>query len=340
MELFHKIYNCYFNVVRHILSASAKNPISRSDMDKICRRYGFEESSLIILPKLTDGTWPLMEETGIENGPSGFISRLNKAPAVPPLTNLQKSWLRSLLNDRRLPLFLEEDDISSLEIYLSDTPALYNPQDFRYFDQYLDGDSYDSDTYRSHFKTVLKALKEQRSLIIIYEGRRGLLTLDAVPYQLQYSSKDDKFRLCCLEFQNGKYSRSTILNMARVKSCQMTTQKAPKHLNAYLFRPVQKAKEPVQIEISGERNSLERCMLHFANYEKHTQYDEDRKCWLCSIYYDLADETELLIDILSFGPVIRVLGPKSFVRQIRSRVERQHQLFYSPIENITDSRLS
>ena len=83
---------------------------------------------------------------------------------------------------------------------------------------------------------------------------------------------------------------------------------------------MQKAPEPVLLKISGERNSLERCMLHFANYEKHTEYDEDRKCWLCSIYYDLADETELLIDILSFGPVVQVLGPESFVRQVRERV--------------------
>ena len=72
-------------------------------------------------------------------------------------------------------------------------------------------------------------------------------------------------------------------------------------------------------------------MLHFANYEKHTEYDAENKCWICSIYYDLADETELLIDILSFGPVVRVLGPSSFVRQIRKRVKRQHELFYSEI---------
>jgi hypothetical protein len=29
--------------------------------------------------------------------------------------------------------------------------------------------------------------------------------------------------------------------------------------------------------------------------------------------------------------VVRVLGPSSFVRQIRKRVKRQHELFYSEI---------
>ena len=64
-----------------------------------------------------------------------------------------------------------------------------------------------------------------------------------------------------------------------------------------------------------------------ANYEKHTEFDEERKCWICSIYYDKADETELLIDILSFGPVVRVLGPEPFLGLIKARVRRQHRLF-------------
>lgn len=53
------------------------------------------------------------------------------------------------------------------------------------------------------------------------------------------------------------------------------------------------------------------------------------KYWLCSIYYDTADETELLIDIsLSFGPVIEVLGPGHFRSMVKNRVKRQHELLY------------
>ena len=75
-------------------------------------------------------------------------------------------------------------------------------------------------------------------------------------------------------------------------------------------------------------------MLHFAHYEKRTEYDEEKEKWLCSIYYDREDETELLIDVLSFGPVVRVLGPEDFLRQVRERVKRQHQLFYDPVGDL------
>ena len=74
-------------------------------------------------------------------------------------------------------------------------------------------------------------------------------------------------------------------------------------------------------------------MLHFAHYEKQTVYEPESNTWLCSIYYDPADETELLIELLSFGPVIQVLGPEEFLSKVRERVRRQHELLYSDLES-------
>ena len=67
-------------------------------------------------------------------------------------------------------------------------------------------------------------------------------------------------------------------------------------------------------------------MLHFASYEKHTEFDSEKNTCRCSIYYDRADETELLIDILSFGPAVRVLGPEAFLNLVKARVGRQYRL--------------
>ena len=328
MELFDKIYGCYYHIIRRMLNQAADHPLTRQDMEDICRTLGFQESALAILPKIKDGTWPLFQENGLRT----YTSRLHTPPCPLPLTSLQKAWLRSLLSDPRIHLFLDETEQAGLEQLLADTQPLYNERDFYYFDRYKDGDPYDSPEYREHFHIILTALREHRILLTAYEGKKGRThTFEVLPYQLQYSSKDDKFRLCCLQLHRETFSRNTILNLGRIKDCHVTSRPCPPDLKARSFQPVQKAANPVVLEISGERNSLERCMLHFANYEKHTEYDEDKKCWVCSIYYDLADETELLIDILSFGPVVRVLGPPSFIRQIQKRVRRQHELLYGEI---------
>lgn len=207
---------------------------------------------------------------------------------------------------------------------LGDVEPLYREEDFYYFDRYRDGDPIADTAYRLHFATILRALQENRILLVSYEGKQGPVSLEAAPYQLQYSSKDDKFRLCCLKYSRGAFRLNTQLNLAKIRDCRLSSESCPAHTAKYRFRPVSRAPEPVLLQISGERNSLERCMLHFASYEKHTEYEEERGCYLCSIYYDLADETELLIDILSFGPVVQVLGPESFLEQVRERVRRQH----------------
>nr|WP_304056550.1 WYL domain-containing protein [Enterocloster clostridioformis] len=297
-------------------------------MEHICRAYGFQESALSIIPKLTDGTWALLEEQDIH----AFTSRLGHGVPAVPLTNLQKAWLKSLTQDPRFQLFFTDRQLELLDREWEGLPFLYREDDFYCYDRYRDGDSYGSLAYRKHFQAILKAIREERIILVAYEGKHGRIhAFEAAPYQLQYSSKDDKFRLCCLQFHRNTFSRGTILNLARIKDCRVTEKPCPADLEYRCFKTCSEGSEPVVLEISGERNSLERCMLHFANYEKHTEYDGEKKCWICSIHYDLADETELLIDILSFGPVVRVLGPSSFVRQIRKRVKRQHELFYSDI---------
>lgn len=327
MELFDKFYNCYFQAVRHILASSEQRPVTRADMEAACSAYGFSESALAILPKLTKGDWPLLEE-----GRSVLSHRFSEGALKPPLTVLQKSWLKALAADRRIRLFLTDEELEQLNRDLEGVEPLFSEDDFHYFDRFRDGDDYESPVYREHFQTILQAMEEKRALIIAYLGRKGTeFTFEAVPCQFQYSSKDDKFRLCCLKLSRGHFCQNTILNLARIRGCHLSKTPVPEPLKLPRFKPVSRAEEPVLLEIRPQRNGLERCMLHFANYEKHTEYDEVRGVWLCSIYYDSADETELLIDILSFGPVVRVLGPEPFLTQLKNRIRSQHHLLYDPI---------
>lgn len=84
-------------------------------------------------------------------------------------------------------------------------------------------------------------------------------------------------------------------------------------------------KEPVTLHIVNRRNALERAMLHFANYEKNTaKIDEDT--YECLIYYNQSMETELLIEVLSFGPMLTVIGNKRFLRSLKARLRRQRAL--------------
>lgn len=341
-EIFDKLYSCYYEAVRQILIAASSSPVTRAKLTELSVKYGYLESNLVIVPRLTAGQWPLLKPQ--TSGPgaafTGYLSLLQHPdallPGSLPLSRLQKSWLKALLADPKIRLFLSDEEKAQLEDWLSPVSALFHIEDFHYFDQYLDGDDYASPAYQEGFKTILTALRQKKALILAYENRHGQTNaFTAAPYQLQYSPKDNKFRLCCLKCTKQGFCQNTILNLNRMKACHLSHEDIPPEADRYAFRPIHRCPDPVVIEISGERNSLERCMLHFANYEKHTCFREETKTWLCSIYYDLADETELLIEILSFGPVIRVLGPESFLAQLKRRVKKQHELFYRPEQDYT-----
>jgi len=66
-------------------------------------------------------------------------------------------------------------------------------------------------------------------------------------------------------------------------------------------------------------------MMHFAHFEKQAERLDDLH-YRILITYNKEDETEMIIRILSFGPVIRVKAPGSFVRLIRERLQRQQKL--------------
>lgn len=321
MELFSELYNCYYQVVGEILKQAADHPITRQDMEDVSRLYGYEESALVIVPKLIQGDWNFLEPVG-----DRYHSKV-KAAFPAPLSTLQKSWLKAILQDKRVKLFFQEEQLTVLLDYFKDQEPLFHMEDFHYFDQYADGDPYEDPGYQKHFQMALKGIREHRVLKFTYRsGKQNLTEHSCLPCRMEYSSKDDKFRLLSLYAKKPGTWRLETINMARILSLSETDfcVQNPPDLNNYLRRSL--SKEPIVLTITNERNALERTMLHFSSYEKRTEKLEGSNQYLCSIYYDQAVETELLIQILSFGPVVRVLGPEHFLAQIKERLRKQKQL--------------
>ena len=82
--------------------------------------------------------------------------------------------------------------------------------------------------------------------------------------------------------------------------------------------------ETAMLEITNERNALERAMLQFSYLAKRTERTGE-KTFRMMLHYRKEDETELLIKIISFGPLVRVVEPDSIAALIRERIERQFQ---------------
>ena len=332
--LFHEIYGAYFHTVAVILTEAVNGTLSAKKLTDIVAREAFGESLLSIPAALQNGTWPLLTRIPPEQNRTRadssrttpeYQTPLCSAPSM-PLTDLQRRWLKTLLEDPRIQLFAppveldgkkplsaDMDGIRTLAAGLEDVEPLYHRDALGYFDRYGDGDPYTDPAYIERFHTILTALRERRMLSVRFTGRMGTRrSWVCIPCQLEYSPKDDKFRL--LAFRGRK---ALTINLARIRHCALSDP-----CPAGTIPEWKEEKKTLIMELTDRRNALERAMTHFSDLEKETvRLDAER--YQITLRYRGEDETELLIRVLSFGPLLRVLSPRDFIEQIRRRLDMQ-----------------
>lgn len=313
MELFSEIYSAYYNAVSKILSF--KN-LSKKDMIKIINENAFSESSLYIIPRICD-EWKLVSENnGIYN------SRLKNIPSV-PLTEIQKRWLKSVISDARAVLFIDDDIILHLSERLRDVKPLFSQKNFLFFDRFSDGDDFSNPDYIKFFRIIKNAIAEKKILEISFtSSRNNRIVHQFLPLKLEYSPKNDKFRVLSAIVSKGNPKEHFVINISRITDIKDTGKFFEKTVPE-----VSECRCSVCVEVSSERNGVERFMLEFAGYEKVTEFNEESGKCSAEIWYRKADETELLIRLLSFGTVLEIKSPEYFRSLARERIEKQCDFF-------------
>ncbi len=297
--LFHEIYGSYYRAAASILKEAVQGKLTGKELDALIRKYAFGESMLTIPEGMKGEKWRLIHKD--------LSTPIQEVPDM-PLTLLEKRWMKALLLDPRIQLF--EPEMHGLE----NVDPLFTPEMIVYYDRYQDGDDYQNPEYRRHFQTILQALREKRNLYVSFESRmHAHPRLVLTPHYLEYSEKDDRFRLVAA----GRKRQWTI-NLSRITACRSVDGGPCMPLREMV-------KNTVTFELEDRRNALNRVLLHFSHLEKETKrLDENR--YQVTLRYDKKDETEMVIRILSFGAAVRVTEPDSFIALIRDRIDRQKGL--------------
>lgn len=321
MNIFSEIYGTYFRIAAKLLENEVTD---EKNVRETVMSYGFRDSVLFLPQKLIPGTedWGLFTRSS-----DGKLRRITKKAPVKVLTKLQKSWLKAKLSDPRIRLFMEDDVISALDRKLSDTEPMYRSEHFRLTDRFSDHDDYSDEKYISVFRTALDAVKHRKIVNIEFVSGHGKrMNGRFVLLKMEYSPKNDKFRVYCYLLKKDKIRNSGIINIGRITSISDTGRyfRTPVSIDDYFSG--RKCGSPAVIRVTTERNGVERFMMEFASYEKHTVRDLETGEYTVELWYDEHDETELLIRLLSFGPVIEILGPSKLRDQARERIKRQFML--------------
>lgn len=308
--LFSEIYSAYYNTVASIISSSQLGKLDSDLLFKIVKESAFSESFMTIGSALETGKWPLIKRD--------YSTNIQNIPTM-PLSVLQKRWLKALCNDKRIRLFVNDEVLERLKNQLQDVEPLFTENDYYLYDKYSDGDPYDDSDYIKNFRTVLEAIHQKKTISVEYTGRFGQQKrFVCSPYKIEYSEKDDKFRII-----SKVKNRHSILNIARINSCELTENSKVEDLPEDVLPDNRRTS--VTLEIYDERKAMERVMLAFAHFEKSAVQISD-EVYQLTLNYDSFDETELVVRVLSFGPMVKVLEPDRFRNLIQERISKQIEL--------------
>lgn len=308
--LFSEIYSAYYNTVASIISCSQQGKLDSDLLFKIVKESAFPESFMTIGSALETGKWPLVKKD--------YSTNIQNIPTM-PLSILQKRWLKALCNDKRIRLFVSDEVLERLKNQLQDVEALFNENDYYLYDKYSDGDPYDDPDYIKNFRTVLEAIHQKKTISVEYTVRFGQQKrFICAPCKIEYSEKDDKFRII-----SKVKNRHSILNIARINSCELTDNSKVDDISEEDLPDNRRTS--VTLEIYDERKAMERVMLAFAHFEKSAVQVSD-EVYRLTLNYDSFDEIELVVRVLSFGPMVKVLEPESFRNLIQERISKQIEL--------------
>ena len=225
-----------------------------------------------------------------------------------PLTLLEKRWLKAIFRDPRIRLFTDETDC------FPEVEPLFDLGDILIFDKYSDGDPYTDEGYIRNFRLAMDAVRNRYPLSIDTTNRKGSVTHTVLmPEYLEYSEKDDKFRLI-----GSGNRRAVTVNLGRI----VHIEPYDKPYKPSFGKGSKRETLTVRFELVDSRNALERVLMHFAHFEKQAEKLDDER-YRVTLTYDKDDETEMVIRILSFGPMVKVTAPQRFADLIKERLISQ-----------------
>lgn len=357
VKLFNTLYGCYFSTVYHILKEAGSKELTNREYNelivKMSEKYGFPgitnarvtyAINLGEKEKNDDNkdAWPFFDrettEQKSEAEKESYEVNKNRLSNVSyfPLSTIEKRWLKSLYSDARIRLFIEDEaDLPEL----CDVEPLFDWDDFVLFDQYVDGDRFQDEHYIKMFRRVLQAVHNSSRLEIKFkkssnkihfkpdgtidtEADRGSGTLYIDPDYIEYSERDDKFRLIG---NNPRFGRNMV-NISSIIDCREVERITVPNAEFQEGYSKDSFQRHVVFELTDENNSLERFLLNFSHYEKISEDLKECNKYRITVMYDETDETDLVIRTLSFGPRVKAVEPRQFVELIKDRLWQQMNL--------------
>lgn len=327
MELFHEYKNKYFHLVLKILNL-CENGLGRYDILKIIEDEEYDERLIskdfktfegMMLNEYEDDSLNLLKEKD-----NKYYSVLNKEGSKPikiRFSNIEKTWLNGMIEDKIVQALLGEEIISKLKKSLQDVHEGSNDV-IEFTNKNTNEFEYDLKKLSRTFFTILNAIDKEKVLVYTNVDRNGNEHKDklAIPLRIEYSLKDDKFRASMYSIED---KRAIMVNLHTLKEINIT-EKSFNLKREDIIKKLKEKKycdEPVTIILKDKRGAMERGFMSFSSFERSSKLIENNT-YEIDIYYYTFQENEVISKIISLGPYVTVKGPERIRQLVIEKIKK------------------
>ena len=238
--------------------------------------------------------------------------------SIPVLfTAVEKVYLKSILNSRYAGIFLDGGIIDGLMEYLRDVPDIDFDDIFQFAG--VTGRRDISEYEIKNIRTILAAIAEKKELKYSNKARNGYVYSDmsCYPVRLEYSLIQDEFSV---SVWSASESRPVKLIVSTMYDVSVGDNSWNKDLSPQEMMQKHLDQEPLIVEVSDEKNAIERFIYSFSMYDKRSELIDDKKLRIILYYYDF-DQFEIANNLLSFGTSVKVVSPPKMIEKLTERIK-------------------
>jgi len=329
MELFEEVKNRYMHIAFKVLN-ECQEGLSEKDIINIVEKEEFEEKVIgnnfqtfegLLLNQYSESeNFNLLK---VRNGLYYPNINEDKKPPVPVrLTNLEKAWLKNMLEDKRLGILLSDTTISKLKAALRDFDGPRISEIIDTTNTSILLNSKNTEQFEENLRMLLKAIAEGKAVKYCNTDRYGNEYCDkhALPIRLEYSLRDGRFRVSMYSLDENRSIMANIFNMTDIeiegnRSLEINRESVIKLLHEQRY-----SKDPIILEVTDKKAAMERCFMSFSELERYSRCIEKDKYELKLFYYTFEEE-EIIRKILALGPYVKVISPEGIKEEIIRRIK-------------------
>ncbi|RXE58601.1 WYL domain-containing protein [Acetivibrio mesophilus] len=348
MELFSEIKNRYFQLMFRIINECAggktKNEIMRiidegefeqkvigknqkSFADFVLNKCEPDENFNLLTEK-NGMYYPSIEIADKSKGTESDTAKHNNQPPLPVrFSIIEKAWLKALLDKEGVKMVLSKETYDKLQKELADIDTPIKDEYFELTNTIKLPAITDQDAYEANFRLLLNAIIQEKPIRYNNTDRNGNIYSNrlALPVSIEYSMRDGRFRVSMYLLDENRPIMANIFTLSDIRIVDEEGDIDRETAKRLLFEQ-KHSEEPIVLEVTDKKAAMERCFMCFSGMERTARSLGNNKYEIRLNYY-LFEEENLIRNIISLGPYVKVISPQRIADEIIARVKKSISLY-------------